>query len=841
MGESAQRYDLFVSYAQADSAWVEGYLLDALNAAGTRCHSEQAFALGVPRLVEFERAIRQSQRTLLVLSPAYLADSFGPFTDLLAQTYGLETATWPVIPLILHPVSLPARLKMLVALDATTPDDWPRIVERLCAELERPMAEAQPRPACPYPGILPFGEPEQDRFFGRDAEIAEMIERLRLYPFLAIIGPSGCGKSSLVFAGLIPAVRQSSLLGRGEWRVLDLRPGGAPLRALAQAMGTGTSWLERAQALLAPHTTAQRLLLVVDQFEEVFVLAGTEEREPFQQALLGLIESGICYIVLTIRADFYPDLMLSPLWAEIRAHRVEVQPLSGNRLRQAIVRPAENVGVFAESALIERLIADAGQEPGALPLVQETLVLLWERLERRLLPLRAYDLLALSRRAYDLAGPPASGLQVALSRRADAVLAGLPAVQQAIARRVLVRLVQFGEGRADTRRQQTVDNLFAAGDNPADLDHVLEHLARGRLLTLSGEEPGERRVDLAHEALIEGWPTLRCWLHERREIEQARRRLEDKAAEWVRLGQAQSGLLDQVELGEAQRWLERAQIVDVGYSELLTSFVRHSAQALTDEQARQEAARRRERMLERRARRRLQAIVLILSALVLAGAAWLGYLETLRQQARALGELLPVDENGLAFERYEVTNRRYALCVRSGRCTAPFPQFSTYFDPAAQNLPVSGVDAASAQVFCQWMGRRLPTVQEWQQAATQNGTQPWPWGSEPPDPDRANLEYDEPREPEPVGIYADGDSPEGIHDLIGNVWEWTSTAWEDSSDKIGAAWSGDVADLPARLIVAGGGYMTAPGDLLDEPKFTTADSGFRDPEIGFRCVKGGGE
>ena len=93
-------YDLFISYAKEDQPWVEGYLLDTLTAAGVRVHTEQAFTLGAPRLVEFERAVKNSARTLLVITPAYLAENFAQFVDLLAQSYGLETATWPVIPFL---------------------------------------------------------------------------------------------------------------------------------------------------------------------------------------------------------------------------------------------------------------------------------------------------------------------------------------------------------------------------------------------------------------------------------------------------------------------------------------------------------------------------------------------------------------------------------------------------------------------------------------------------------------------------------------------------------------------------------------------------------------------
>src|SRR5262249_5160754 len=242
----------------------------------------------------------------------------------------------------------------------------------------------------------------------------------------------------------------------------------------------------------------------------------------------------------TVRADFYADLMTSPLWEQIQAHRAEVTPLSEAGLRRAIVRPAELAGVAVEAALIERLLADAAGEPGVLPLIQETLVLLWERLERRFLPMRAYEALVLTRGAYSAPdGAEPTGLQVAIARRADATLASLTEAQQTIARRIFLRLIQFGEGRADTRRQQPVSALYSAGANPAAFDATLQRLAESRLLTLSGAESrgggdgfapspphplAPSLVDISHEALIRGWPTLQGWLKERREGELTRRR-----------------------------------------------------------------------------------------------------------------------------------------------------------------------------------------------------------------------------------------------------------------------------------------------------------------------------
>src|SRR5271166_641905 len=587
-------FDVFISYADADRAWAEGYLLDALGQAGVRCHTEAAFALGVPRLMEFERAIKASQRTLLILSPAYMADDYSRFVDLLSQTYGLETSTWPVLPVILEPVKLPTRLALLTALDATDPADHAGVIERLCAELRRPAPGPAPRPPCPYPGMVPFREADSERFFGREREVEELLQSLRLHPFLTVIGPSGSGKSSLVFAGLIPALRRSCLFGAGGWSIRSLRPGERPMISLTEALGGDPADPVRAAAqAIESEAGAHRLLLVVDQFEELFTVAH-EGAVPFQEALLQFVGMSEVRVVLTSRADFYPDLMASPLWPEIRMHRAEVVPLDEDGLRQAIVKPAEAVGVFVEGALIERLVADAAGEPGILPLVQETLVLLWEHLERRYLPLRAYEAIVLPRRAYgDNTGVVVrTGLQIAMAHRAVATLAALSPAQQSIARRIFLRLVQFGEGRADTRRQQTVDDLRASGDDDPLFEGTLRHLADHRLLTLSGEESAVRKVDISHEALIGGWPLLQQWVKERREAELTRRRLEAKVAEWVRLGRGDGGLLDEVQLHEAELWIKGPDAGVLGYADDLTDLIRASRTAQDQTRARQRRTRR---------------------------------------------------------------------------------------------------------------------------------------------------------------------------------------------------------------------------------------------------------
>ena len=584
MDPVAKPYDVFVSHAYADRPWVEGFLLDALGQAGVRFLSEASFRLGAPRLQEFERAIQQSTYVLLVVTPAYLADDVSQFVDLLAQSYGSDTQTWPVIPLIQQETELPPRLAMLVGLRATTTTEQDAAVERLCRDLSHPCRTGAEQPRCPYPGMVPYSEANHAQFFGRTAEVRQMLERLHSHPCLTVIGPSGSGKSSLVFAGLLPQLRQSSLFAAIHWTILTLRPGPRPMEALQSLLNLDPAEPEAAlQQLLSVQGPQGRLLLIIDQFEEVFSLAG-ESSEAFQQCLQSLLGLKDLYLVITVRADFYAELMRSPLWNEIQASRFEITPLDDSGLREAIERPAEMVGVFVEPALVERLIADAAGEPGALPLVQETLVLMWDRIERRFLPLRAYEALVLPMGAYrDAPTGARSGLQVAIALRADACMASLrenPATQQQIARDLLVRLVQFGEGRADTRRRQSEDDLASATKDAELFRATLNQLISARLLTtdVDPRHPDVRQIDIAHEALIACWPTLQEWINESRDAELARRRLLEKAKEWQRLGQRDGGLLDAVEIGEAERWLPRMAAGSSSADPLLLSFLNASRQ-----------------------------------------------------------------------------------------------------------------------------------------------------------------------------------------------------------------------------------------------------------------------
>ena len=586
-------YDLFISYADDDVEWVEGFLLPSLGISDERVLTKEDFRPGSDKITEFERAVTNSRYTLLILSPAFFGDIWATYGNSLAAYARVEQQMDRLVPLFLKPCELPPHLGALIPLDCTSDIYYQQALTRLHDLLSQPEPELTSQP-CPYPGMVPFSEAESASFFGRDREIEEFLQRLRLYPFITVIGPSGSGKSSFVFAGVIPALRRSGLFNEKEWQIHSMRPSVKPLTRFNQIRSNLVS--------------SSKTLLVIDQFEEIFT-SEKQEVIPFQHALQELFETPQCYIVITVRADFYPDLMTCALWEQIQQHRMEILPLDKAGLYDAIVRPAANIGVFLETVLVERLIADAAGEPGVLPFIQETLVLLWEKLERQFLPLKAYEDLTTGRTQQ-------TGLQVAMTRRADAALAELNERQHIIARRIFLRLIQFGEGRPDTRRQQTVKNLRSADERHEEFDETLEHLVAKRLLTRSGEEADEHsRVDIAHEALIEGWPTFQTWIHERRRAEQTRRQLDLKVAEWERLGR-EAGLLDEMELHEAKEWLESADAAELGISESLYALVKISQKAIESEL---EKARKTTTKLHNRL---TVAIVLLVLAVGAAGIAW---------------------------------------------------------------------------------------------------------------------------------------------------------------------------------------------------------------------------
>jgi hypothetical protein len=539
-------HDLFVSHGPADGAWVRGYLLPALGLAPERVITSGDFRLGAAAVTEFERAVTSSRYTLLVLTPSYLADEWAIFGEQLTSHASVAAGRDRLIPLVLQPCELPLRIDFRVQRDCTDEAEW----DGATARLRQLLAQPEPAPVhipCPYPGMVPFRAEDARFFYGREAEIEQMFQHLRHQRCLFAIGPSGSGKSSLVSAGLLPRLTGSSYFHPGFWLTRQMRPGSRPMQILTELLGHQPDKPDQAVAhLLAACPPAQRLLLVIDQFEELFTQAERAEQSCFMAALKALRALENCAVLVTMRADFYPDLMNSDLWPVDHSQRLEIAPLRGEALRQAVQQPAADVGVYLEPGLLERLLADAADEPGVLPLVQEIMVLLWDKKARHLIPLRAYE---------ELGRDVGSGLAAAVATKADATLAELTPQQQQIARHVFLSLVQFGEAGPDTRRQQVLADLCRAGDDPGDFHRTVEHLTSHRLLICSSEDDARGPVvDLSHEVLISGWPRLRMWLYEDRASLLLQRRLQQAADEWRTQGRDPSCLYGGTRLDEAKRF-----------------------------------------------------------------------------------------------------------------------------------------------------------------------------------------------------------------------------------------------------------------------------------------------
>jgi hypothetical protein len=521
-------YDVFVVHANAaaDEAFVNGYLLPNLGLVPERVLRLQTLELGQLITEEIERGVRSSRVTIVVLSAAYMDDHWAAFGEQLAAYASVAKDLHGVLlPLLLEDCKLTLLAQFLVKLDFRDPtrEAWDAEIDRLRGYLDRPAAP-EPDLACPYPGMRPFTESDAGRYFGREAELDNIEYRLRhgereLY----VIGASGSGKSSLVGAGLIPRLTRG-IEGLPRFLVRSFRPGERPLDRLARALdGQVAGPATVVGQLLTRHAPATSLLLVIDQLEELFAVAGDAQRRDFLAAVRQLRTDPRCVLVFTLRADFYGAFLTSSLWTdnEGRISRIDLGPLGRDSLEVVIERPARDVGVYVEPHLVSRLLDEAAREPGALPLLQETLFQLWGKRRHRLLALADYHALSKGAR---------TGLAFAVEKHADLVLGRLTPEQQVIAFRILLRLVNFGEGRADTRRQQPREALRSESETVASFDAVLRCLVDHRLVTVTGDDQhGDARVDLAHEIMIQAWPTFTDEIQTWRAIEQRRRELETAA------------------------------------------------------------------------------------------------------------------------------------------------------------------------------------------------------------------------------------------------------------------------------------------------------------------------
>lgn len=416
----------------------------------------------------------------------------------------------------------------------------------------------------PYPGLRSFGEQDAAYFFGRSADVSRLLDRLGATRFLAVLGASGSGKSSLVRAGLVPALRRGALPESDTWAIRVLRPGTTPLETLAEtlvdlddrvALDTTLRQLERderglhdlVERAVDSDLDADRVLLVIDQLEEVFTLCSdTAHRQAFVGALTtaATAAGGRTLVVATLRADFYPRLAEHPLLSDLASsHQFLVTPIDEVGLGAAIEGPARTAGLSVEPGLTETILRDVARRPGALPLLGQALLELWQRRSATTLTLDGYE--------------ATGGVEGAIAQRAEAVYAELTADQRAAARRVLLRLTQPGEGTADTRRRVALAELVTRPEDHERIERVVDTLTAAHLLTAGRNAEDEPQVELSHEALIRGWPRLQAWIDEDRAGLEIHRRLTEAATEWERLDRDDGVLYRGTQLALAAEWAER--------------------------------------------------------------------------------------------------------------------------------------------------------------------------------------------------------------------------------------------------------------------------------------------
>ena len=288
----------------------------------------------------------------------------------------------------------------------------------------------------------------------------------------------------------------------------------------------------------------QPVVLVVDQFEEIATLQqDSEARVAFEKALAILAShpDSRHIVLLTMRNDFIGAVAREPELQRLLEDALEpVMPLTAAELREAIERPAEKIGLKFEQGVVEALVHDILGEPAALPLLQFTLLQLWERREHNRVTLHAYRELG--------------GGRLALTRSADKFMDRLVPEDRVMADRIFMRLVRPGNGQDNVANRVRRQSLYNIG--PCQhVNRVLDKLIEGRLIRLTGDTEADTEVEIAHEALVRNWDRLVMLLDRDRERITTGRRLEAKAAEWIRHGRGEAGLLKSVALLEAETWL----------------------------------------------------------------------------------------------------------------------------------------------------------------------------------------------------------------------------------------------------------------------------------------------
>jgi WD40 repeat protein len=427
-------------------------------------------------------------------------------------------------------------------------------------------------PPSPYRGLFAFREEDAHLFFGREQCTLDLVEAVKRKPLVALVGASGSGKSSVVFAGLIPKLRQDTNV---NWQILSFRPGKNPFEAMAVAFASITTLknnqrlreleletelryneanlCQLIESILTPHrphfptlslphsfTPPHRLVLIVDQFEELYTLCPEKERLPFLNALLTAVKLAPGFtLVITLRADFYGyALSYRPLSDALQGRVINNGPMSREELQLVIEKPAEKMQVRLENGLTNKLIDAVEGESGNLPLLEFALTQLWSKQSQGLLTHQGY---------FEI-----GGVESAISTHAEAVYTQLSAADRLRAQQVFMQLVCLREKTEATRRLATRDEVKSENWD------LVTRLASSRLVVTNRNEfTNEETVELVHEALIRSWGRLEEWIRVDGEFRYWQERLRAIIREWEKSGFDEGALLRGKPLSDAQYWQQQ--------------------------------------------------------------------------------------------------------------------------------------------------------------------------------------------------------------------------------------------------------------------------------------------
>lgn len=417
--------------------------------------------------------------------------------------------------------------------------------EQVSVLITRISSTFQPKPFdghCPYKGLDVFEEEDAELFFGREKLVDDLVGRVKESRTVFVTGPSGSGKSSLVRAGLIHALKQGKTKGSERWLYETIKPGRDPIGELgrvasslagstnaedeirAKAMGDATIFARWCEITLKEGRD-KRLVLFIDQFEEVFTqINNEEERVAFLNLLThaATIENGRVIILFSMRSDFVSNCATYPqLNALLNQQFVQIGAMQPEELVSAIAQPALRVGLRIDPDLIAQIINEMKGEPGALPLMQFALKDLFDSQQEK------SGVIALTLNDYLQRG----GIHKALERHADDSFSKLNKNEQELARSIFSGLIEIGRGTQDTKRTAMFDELVPANSKAEEVEAIVQKLADARLVT-TDEAAGNDTVTISHEKLIDAWPWLKKLVNENRDAIALQNEITSDAKEW---------------------------------------------------------------------------------------------------------------------------------------------------------------------------------------------------------------------------------------------------------------------------------------------------------------------